>query len=127
MSSESNESRKNLTESLKRIQSLLHSILDPTELTRALVAEAAQSMGSDAAAVSLRINNNWKFKDAVGFVSGFIGAELTDIDSPYSYQAIATREVVIVHNVSSDPKIVHQGIRDLGVTSTLLAPMFIQD
>lgn len=84
-------------------------------------------MGSDAAAVSLRQNGGWKFCDAVGFVSSFIGAELTDIDSPYSLQAITTRDIVIVKDVSCDEKIVNPDIRALGVSSTLLAPMFIEN
>ncbi len=65
-------------ESLNSINLTIHSILDFDEIMTKIVSEAAKTIGSDTAAISLRKGDHWVLSSSYGFTEDIIGSIMND-------------------------------------------------
>ena len=95
-----NMGKKNITEykrdenihnAINSINQIIHSTLDFDEVMRRTVSEAANVIGSENAAISLRKGEHWIVSYVHGFPESVIGTEMSDEEELHAVLAIKTK------------------------------------
>ncbi|RJQ56312.1 MAG: PAS domain S-box protein [Actinobacteria bacterium] len=117
-----------MEESLTEINEIIHSTLDPDEIMRRVVVEAAETMLCQSTAIGMLEGEDWVAKYAYGpedrlrsNQGRFKGAEV-----PIAVMAQETREPVVIEDVPSDRRISKQ-MQRFNIKSTLTVPLSVRD
>ncbi len=119
--------KQSLSQSMNRIGRLIHSTLDLREIMERVIAEAAQAVGSDTAAVSLRQGDHWVVSYVHGFPKDVIGAKMDDQQEPHAVLAIQTRKPVVIDDAFTDERVNCEHMKKWGVHSVLVVPLVTED
>jgi PAS domain S-box-containing protein len=108
---------------LDRISGLIHSTFDLTEIMPRVLAEAAQALEADTAAVSLREPDGWQVRFVYNLPADAVGAHMRDEEEPHARQAVDSGKPVAVRDACTDPCAPAQRMRQRGVRSALVVPL----
>lgn len=112
---------------MNRIGGLIHSTLDFDEIMHRVISEAAQAVGSETAAISLRQGDHWVVRYVHGFPQDVIGARMDDQQEPHAVLAIATKKPVVIEDAFCDERVNREHMKKWGVRSILVVPLVTED
>jgi PAS domain S-box-containing protein len=118
---------QDLSRSMDRINSLIHSTLNFDEIMQRVISEAAEVVGSETAAISLRRGDQWVVRYVHGFGPEVIGTTMDDQQEPHAVRAIETRESVVIRNAFTDRRVNREHMQEQGIQSVLVVPLVTQD
>ncbi len=119
--------QETLSQSMNRIGKLIHSTLDFRAIMQQVITEAAQAVGSDTAAISLRQGDRWVISYVHGFPPDVIGAPMDDRQEPHAVLAIKTKKPVVINDAFTDGRVNCEHMKKWGVHSVLVVPMVTED
>ena len=119
--------KRNLGPSMNRIGRLMHSTLDFDEIMQRVISEAAQAVGSETAALSLRQDDHWVVRYVHGFSQDVIGTRMDDRQEPHAALAIETKKPVVIDDAFTDERVNRAHMKKWGVRSVLVVPLVTQD
>jgi PAS domain S-box-containing protein len=119
--------KQSLSQSMNRIGGLIHSTLDFDEIMHRVISEAAQAVGSETAAISLRQGDHWVVRYVHGFPKDVIGTRMDDRQEPHAVLAIETKKPVVVDDAFTDERVNRAHMKKWGVRSVLVVPLVTED
>lgn len=119
--------KQSLSRSMNRIGGLIHSTLDFDEIMQRVIAEAAQAVGSETAALSLRQGHHWVVRYVHGFPQDVIGTWMDDRQEPHAVLAIETKKPVRIDDALTDERVNRAHLKKGGVRAVLAVPLVTQD
>jgi PAS domain S-box-containing protein len=108
---------------MNRIGGLIHSTLDFDEVMQTVISEAAQAVGSETAAISLRRGDHWVVRCVHGFPKDVIGTRMNDRQEPHAVLAIETKKPVVIDDAFTDKRVNRTHMKKWGVRSVLVVPL----
>lgn len=114
---------RELSQSLNRINEMLHSTLDIDEVAQRLLAEGVAALGSDSAAVSLRRSGGWIVSHVHGMPADLVGTRMEDDEERHAVLAIESRRAVAVADALSDKRVNRRHLRTYKIRAVLTAPL----
>jgi PAS domain S-box-containing protein len=118
---------KATSEALNRINEMLHSTLDFDEIMRRIVAEGSAFLGSESAAVCLRVDDGWIVSQVHGMSSSIIGTRMKDDQERHAVFALKSRELVSVEDGFNDDRFNKEHMRRHNIRSVLVAPLIVRN
>ncbi len=118
---------KATSEALNRINEMLHSTLDFDEIMRRIVAVGSAFLGSESAAISLRVGGGWIVSQVDGISSDYIGARMGDDQERHAVLALKSRRPVSVDDAFSDDRVNKEHMRRHNIRSVLVAPLILRN
>jgi len=115
-----------LSQALNDINLIINSTLDSDEIMNRVVKEACKAIGSDSAAISLRIKDGWSVAYAHGFPVSIIGAEISDEENPHAILAVKTKQVVAVNDAFNDKRVNREVMKKYDIHSVMVIPLVIK-
>jgi PAS domain S-box-containing protein len=119
--------RQSLSRSMNRIGGLIHSTPDFEEIMQRVVSEAAQTVGSETAAISLRQGDHWVVRCVHGFPKDVIGTRMNDRQEPHAVLAIETKKPVVIDDAFTDKRVNRTHMKKWGVRSVLVVPLVTEE
>jgi len=119
--------KQSLNRSTTRISRLIHSTLDFDEIMARVLSEAAQAVGSETAAVSLRQDDQWVVSHVHGFPSDVVGTRMDDRQEPHAVLAIRTRKPVVINDAFTDERVNREHMKQWGIRSVLVVPLVTEE
>jgi len=118
---------RQLSDALNDINAAVGSTLDFNEIMRRVVTKSAKAIGSETASVVLRIDDRWLVKYVYNMPQELMGKSLTDEDLPHAAHVARTREIFIVNDVATDPRINREKLNAFGIRSFMMLPLTLKD
>ncbi len=112
-----------LSRAINSIDEVVHSTLDADEILRRALASAADALGCDSAAVSLRDVDRWVVRHVVGLPPEAVGMEMNDDEERHAMLAIQTRAPVAVSDALGDSRVNREHLAKWGIRSVLVVPI----
>ncbi len=119
--------RETLRDAQNATNVLVHSTLDPDEIMRRALAEAARVLECDTAAISLREQNHWVVRYTYGFQAGVVGLTMKDEEERHAVLAIQTRKPVAIDDALHDERANAEHMQKWGIRSVLVVPLLAKD
>jgi PAS domain S-box-containing protein len=119
--------RQSLSRSMNRIDGLIHSTPDFDEVMQRVISEAAQAVGSETAAISLRRGDYWVVRYVHGFREDVIGTRMNDRQEPHAVLAIETKKPVVIDDALTDKRVNRAHMKKWGVRSVLVVPLVTEE
>jgi len=116
-----------LSESMRRIDRLIHSTLKFDEIIQRVITEAAQVIGSETAAISLRQGKHWVVSHVHGLPEDTVGSRMDDRQEPHAVLAIRTKQPVVIRDAFTDERVNRAHMKKWGVRSVLVVPLVTED
>jgi PAS domain S-box-containing protein len=113
--------------SLNSINLTIHSILDFDEMMKEIVSEAAKTIGSETAAISLRKGYHWVLSYSYGFPENIIGSVMNDEEETHAVLAIKTKKPVAINDAFNDERVNRNHMRKWNIRSVLVVPLITRD
>jgi len=117
------ETAKELSDSLNRINTAIHSTFDIQEIMRRIIVEAAQAFGCETAAISFRRGGGWVVRFVHGFSEEVVGRRLDDADQPHALLALKTMSPVVINDAFHDERVNTEHMKEFGVRSVIVIPL----
>lgn len=105
---------------------ILASTLDPGEIMDRVLHEAAEAMGCETAAITMREGDMWMVRYSYGFDPPIVGDVLTDEEAPHGVLAARTQQAVVVNDARHDPRVELRVIEHYGIRSVLVLPLVVK-
>lgn len=118
---------KELTEALNRINRALHSSLDMDEVIRRVVAEGAEALGSETAAITLRRGDGFIVEHVHGMPADMVGMHLDDSQERHAVLALQQRRPMAIADTLSDERVDREHLARYNIRSVLVAPLVLRD
>ena len=114
---------KDLSEALNRINKAVHSTFDTEEIMRRVIKEAAEAVGCDSAAISLRDKDGWVVRYVHGIPQETVGNRMTDAEEPHAMLALTTGKPVAINDALRDERVNAGHMKKFGVKSVMVVPL----
>jgi signal transduction histidine kinase/DNA-binding response OmpR family regulator len=118
---------ENLGEAMNRIHEMVHSTRDFDEIMHFVISEAAEAIGAETAAISLRQDDRWVVRYVYGLPSESLGADMGDEEEPHAVLAARTQGPVVVNDASKDERVNREHMKKWGVRAVLVVPLVAGD
>ncbi len=118
---------ENLSSSLDRINTLIHSTLDVDQIMKRAVVDATDAIGAESALVLLHEADRWIAKYAHGLPKDIIGRRFTDRQARLAGSAVATGKTVVIPDARKDRRINRELVEKYSIRSALAAPLVAKD
>jgi PAS domain S-box-containing protein len=118
--------RKNaekLSAGLNNINELIHSTLDFDTIMSSVVSEAAKTLGSETAAISLRTAEGWAVRFVHGLPKDVIGARMNDEEDPHAVLAVKTKKTIAIQDAFHDERVNRGHMKKWGIRSVMVVPL----
>ncbi len=115
-----------LSEALNSINDFIHSTLDFETIVRSTMTKAADALGCDTAAISLRKSGRWVPVCTHGF-SLDANVEMNDEEEPHAVLAIETRKPVAINDALMDARVNLEHMQKWNVRAVLVTPILMED
>lgn len=112
-----------LSQALNDINQIIHSTLDFDQVMERAVSAAAQALGSETSALSLREAERWIVRYVYGFSQDVVGLQMNDDEERHAVLAIQSKQPVAINDAFSDERVNRDHMRQWGVRSVLVAPV----
>lgn len=112
-----------LSDGLNRINEAVHSTRDFDQIMQRVVAEGAQSLGSETAAVVLRVPGGWQVRYTHGPFHEHVDAVMDDEEARHALLAVQTGEPVPVSDAFADERFDRDHMRRYDIRSVLAVPL----
>ncbi|MBM4028460.1 MAG: response regulator [Planctomycetes bacterium] len=119
--------KRKRSQSMTRIDGLIHSTLDFDQIAQKVIAEAAAAVGSETAALSLRRDDRWVVSHVHGLPQDVLGARMDDRQEPHAVLAIRTKEPVVINDAFTDERVNREHMKKWGVRAVLVVPLVVED
>ena len=116
-----------LSEGLNRINEVLHSSLDIGRIVRSLVDEGAKMLGSETAALSLRLAGHWTVAYVHGMPENLVGTRMTDKQERLAALALESRHPVAIADAYKDERVDRRHMKKHGIRAVLVAPLIVRN
>ncbi len=116
-----------MSDTLNRINTTLHSTLDFGEILQKLVVEGSALLGSESAAISLRQDGGWTVSFVHGMPSSLVGTSLEDDKEVHAVLALRSRQPVAVADAFNDERFNREHLRRHNIRSVLVAPLITRN
>jgi PAS domain S-box-containing protein len=113
-----------LNQALNAIHAAIHATPRVEQILQDVIAEAAQALGCDTAAVSLRRDDQWILSHAHGLPDTAIGMRMSDEEEPHALRAIREQAPLAIDDAVADPRVNGERMREWGIRSVLVVPLF---
>jgi len=112
---------------LNEIDQVLLSTLDVDEVMQQAVSAAANVLGSETAALSLRKAEGWVVSYVHGFPQEVIGLCMEDDQERHAMLAIQSRQPVAISDTDTDERVNRDHLRKWGIRSVLVVPVLLRE
>lgn len=116
-----------LGDSLSRINQLLHRTLDLNTITQMLVEEGSRALGSDTAAVTIMVGDEWEITHVYRTPAEWIGMRMGNDLELHALHAVTTRQPVVITDGFTDERFNREHLRKYNIRSVLVCPLILQD
>lgn len=123
---DSRNSRNNVTNALGKIRDIMHSTFDFDELMKGVVLEAAQTIKSETAVISLRQEGKWVVSYAQGFSNDTIGICTYDEEETHAVLAMQTKKPVFIRDIYHDERVNCEHMKNLDIRSVIVVPILVK-
>jgi len=118
---------EDLMQAINRIGGIVHSTRNFDEIMQSVILEAAEAVGAETAAISLRRGNDWIVSYVYGFPEKLLGSRMNDQEEPHALLAIRTKKPVLISDAFTDERVNRQHMRKWGIRSVLVVPLVTED
>lgn len=118
---------ENLSSSLDRINTLIHSTLDVDQIMKRVVVDATDAIGAESALILLHEADRWIAKYAHGLPEDILGRRFTDRQARLAGSAVATGKIVVIPDAEKDKRINRELVEKYNIRSALAAPLVAKD
>lgn len=108
---------------LNVINANINSTLEVDAIMERGLATAAEAMGCETAAVSVREGGHWTVRYACGYPRRVVGRRMRDREEPHARLAVETRVPVAIDDAFNDPRVNRRHMRRWRVRSVLVVPL----
>lgn len=122
---EDERQRTRLAQSLAEIDDKLLSSLDRDEAMRLAVVEGAEALGADSAALSLHAEHQFTVVHAYGMPPDVEGFVIPEELERHSMLALETRQMVLVEDSATDPRVDADHLISFGVHAVIVVPLVV--
>lgn len=112
-----------LSDTLNRINTLLHSSFNVGDVTQRLLSEGAVALQADSAVMMTRAGDVWAVTHLHGVSATDYGTRLTDDQERHSALALTTRVPVAINDSAADPRANPAHLARLNIRSAIAAPL----
>ncbi len=116
-----------LSEGLNRINEILHSSLDMGHIVRNLVDEGAAMLGSESAALSLRLAGHWTVAHVHGLPDSLVGSRMSDHEERHAELALESRRPLAIADALTDKRVDRRHMKKHGIRAVLVAPLIVRN
>jgi PAS domain S-box-containing protein len=120
---ESLRKAKDLGDALNRINKAVHSTFDIEEIMRRVIRDAAEAVGCDSAAISMRDMDSWVVRYVHGMHQEIVGSRMTDDDEPHAMLALKTGKPVAINDALRDERVNAEHMKKFGIRSVMVVPL----
>ncbi len=117
------ERAQELSEALIRVDALVSSTFDFSEVLGRVMAESTESLGCDASTVFLRENGHWVLSHVLGLPGIRAGARVSLDEAKCAAKAIEAREIFVSHDAFNDERVDRDYVRERSFRSFIASPM----
>ena len=121
------EQREFLSQSLNKINDLIHSSLDFEKIMNQVILEAVKAIECETAAISLHKDNYWEVAYVYGFPQEMIGSRMDDQQESHAVLAINTKKIVVIEDAYHDPRASGEHMRKLQIRSVMVIPFISEE
>jgi len=118
---------RQLSDALNDINSAIGSTLNFDEIMQRVVTKSAKAVGSETASIDLRVDDRWIVKYVYDLPQELMGKSFTDENSPHAAHVAKTREIFVVNDVATDPRVNREKLRALGIRSFMILPLMLKN
>ena len=118
---------KDLSDALNRINSIINSTLDPDEIMKKVVVEAATAIGCESSALDSVQNGVWTIRYIWRFPEETVGRTFTGEDVPFADMALRTKKPVVINDAFNDPRARREIQQEYGVRSVMTIPLIVRE
>jgi signal transduction histidine kinase/CheY-like chemotaxis protein len=111
---------------LNRINTVIHTTLEPDEILRSLIVEGTKVLGCETAAVSLRRADDWIVRFIHGLPNELLGATISDQEAYHALLAIDNRVPVAIEDAWADQRVNPERMRKHNIRAVLVVPLFVR-
>ncbi|MBI5030936.1 MAG: PAS domain S-box protein [Chloroflexi bacterium] len=106
---------------------IINSTLDYDKIISSVLAQAAQALVCDSAAIALRDDDHWIVKHVYGLDANIVGVKMNDDEERHAVLAIETKQIVAVDDAFEDERFNRAHLRKWGIRSVLVVPIIVQN
>lgn len=110
-----------------RINDLLSSSLEYSEILRLGLEEFVRALGAESGAILRREDETFQIADYVGFPEDIRGRSFGGSETPLGRRAETSREPVVVNDVDKTAPEDRELLRSFGIRSTIIIPLIVRD
>ncbi len=114
---------KELSDSLNRINTDIHSTFDIQEIMRRVIVEAAQAIECETAAISIQHGGDWIVRFVHGFPDELVGQRMATAEEPHAALALKTMNPVVINDAFHDERVNTHRMKEYGIRSVLVVPL----
>lgn len=118
---------QSLGRALNSVGEVIHSTLEFHEVMQRAMTHAAEAIGCDSAAISLRRNGHWVVSHVHGLPTEAVGKELDDLQEPHALLAIQTLAPVAIGDTHNDPRVNRAHMEQWGIRAVIVIPLRARD
>lgn len=112
-----------LTERLRGIETAITSTLEPTEILRTALSDAAEALHADTGAISILDGSEWRVEHIYRLPEEFLGKRLGMPEGRHLFEAASSMAPLLVRDTEADPRVDTDLARRLGATGLLTVPL----
>ena len=112
---------------INAINDVIHSTFDFDEIMQLAVSTAAEAIGCETAAISLRKDERWLVSYVHDLPKDVIGRQMNDEEEPHAVLAITTKEPVAIGDAFNDQRVNRDHMKKWGIRSVLVVPLITKD
>lgn len=113
-------------EALNRINAVVHSSLESSEIISRAVSEVTRAIGVDATALHVHGDGHWQFTYADNIPPALRSMRLADDEAPLSMRVLETRDTLVVPDVLHDPRANVRLMERFGITALIAVPLIVR-
>ncbi|MCX5660424.1 MAG: PAS domain S-box protein [Planctomycetota bacterium] len=118
---------QSLSRALNSIGEVIHSTLEFDRVIELAMTRAAEAIGCDSAAISLRRDGHWVVTRVHGLSREAVGKEMDDHQEPHALLAIQTLAPVAIGDTLDDPRVNRAHMEQWGIRAVLVIPLRARD